>query len=148
MMCALYGVTRSGFYAWQGRQPSERSSQDARLTERIRQLHQQSRDYYGSPRVASQLRREGEPIDRRRVARLMRCARLQGRNARRYHRSMVGQRGVVCEAIRNGEGKVRLGDGVWLAAGPDMAEGTPVVVDGVRGTKLHVNVLAPRKDAG
>jgi inner membrane protein len=62
-------------------------------------------------------------------------------------RSMVRQRGIVCEAIRNGEGKVRLGDGVWLAAGPDMPEGTPVVVDGVHGTKLHVNALAARKDA-
>jgi inner membrane protein len=63
------------------------------------------------------------------------------------NRSMLRQRGIVCEAIRNGEGKVRLGDGVWLAAGPDMPEGTPVVVDGVHGTKLHVNALAARKDA-
>jgi putative transposase len=92
MMCALYGVTRGGFYAWQCRQPSERTSQDARLTERIRQVHAQSRGYYGSPRVARQLCCEGEPVGRRRVARLMRGARLQGRSARRYHRSMVRQR--------------------------------------------------------
>ena len=92
MMCALYGVTRGGFYAWQGRQPSERTSQDARLTERIRQVHERSRGCYGSPRVVRQLRHEGERVGRRRVARLMRGARLQGRSARRYHRSMVGQR--------------------------------------------------------
>jgi len=41
--------------------------------------------------VARQLRREGESVGRRRVARLMRGARLQGRSARRYHRSMVRQ---------------------------------------------------------
>ena len=35
----------------------------------------------------AQLRHEGEPVGRRRVARLMRGARLQGRSARRYHRS-------------------------------------------------------------
>src|SRR5207248_7006772 len=92
MMCALYGVTRGGFYAWQRRQPSARTSQDAWLTERIRQVHAQSRGYYGSPRVARQLRCEGESVGRRRVARLMRSARLQGRSARRYHRSMVRQR--------------------------------------------------------
>ena len=92
MMCALYGVTRGGFYAWQCRGPSVHTSQDARLTERIRQVHAQSRGYYGSPRVARQLRCEGEPVGRRRVARLMRGARLQGRSARRYHRSMVRQR--------------------------------------------------------
>ena len=92
MMCALYGVTRGGFYAWQSRQPSERVSQDARLTERIREVHAQSRGYYGSPRVMRQLNCEGESVGRRRVARLMRGARLQGRSARRYHRSMVRQR--------------------------------------------------------
>jgi putative transposase len=92
MMCVLYGVTRGGFYAWQRRQPSARTRQDARLTERIRKVHMQSRGYYGSPRVARQLRHEGEPVGRRRVARLMRGARLQGRSARRYHRSMVRQR--------------------------------------------------------
>ena len=92
MMCALYGVTRGGFYAWQRRQPSARTSEDARLTERIRRVHQQSRGYYGSPRVVRQLRCEGEVVGRRRVARLMRGARIQGRSARRYHRSMVRQR--------------------------------------------------------
>lgn len=91
-MCAMYGVTRGGFYAWQRRQPSARTSEDVRLIERIRQVHQQSRGCYGSPRVARQLRCEGEAIGRRRVARLMRRAQLQGRSARRYHRSMVRQR--------------------------------------------------------
>ena len=56
MMCALYGVTRGGFYAWQCRQPSARTSQDALLTERIRQIHRQSRGYYGSPRVTIELK--------------------------------------------------------------------------------------------
>jgi putative transposase len=91
-MCTLNGVTRGGFYAWQSRRPSARMSEDARLTERIRQVHQQSRGYYGSPRVARQLGFEGEAVGRRRVARLMRDAQLQGRSARRYHRSMVRQR--------------------------------------------------------
>ena len=92
MMCALYGVTRGGFYAWQARQPSARANQDVRLIERIRQVHAQSRGCYGSPRVVRQLRCEGESVGQRRVARLMRGARLQGRSARRYHRSMVRQR--------------------------------------------------------
>src|SRR5439155_23984554 len=46
----------------------------------------------GSHRVARQLRCEGGPVGRRRVARMVRGARLQGRSARRYHRSMVAQR--------------------------------------------------------
>lgn len=53
-------------------------------------------------------------------------------------RSMVGAHGTVCEAFVNGTGKVRVGDTVWLADGPDLAEGSPVVVTGVRGTRLDV----------
>jgi membrane protein implicated in regulation of membrane protease activity len=52
--------------------------------------------------------------------------------------AMIGARGTVCEAFQSGRGKVRLGDSVWLAAGPDLAEGTPVVVSAVRGTRLVV----------
>jgi inner membrane protein len=57
-------------------------------------------------------------------------------------RSMLGTRGVVCEALASGHGKVRLGDGVWLAAGPELAEGTPVVVTAVQGTRLVVEPLS------
>ena len=60
-------------------------------------------------------------------------------------RSMLGTRGVVCEALSSGHGKVRLGDGVWLASGPELAEGTPVVVTAVQGTRL---VVEPLKAAG
>jgi membrane protein implicated in regulation of membrane protease activity len=33
---------------------------------------------------------------------------------------------------------VRIGDTVWLAEGHDLAEGTPVIVAGVHGTRLEV----------
>ena len=62
--------------------------------------------------------------------------------------AMIGQRGTVCQAFRNGRGKVRLGDGVWLADGPDLAEDMPVVVSAVRGTRLVVQALeAPAADS-
>jgi membrane protein implicated in regulation of membrane protease activity len=52
--------------------------------------------------------------------------------------SMIGARGVVCAGIVNGEGKVRLGDSIWIAEGPGLEEGTPVVVRSVRGTRVVV----------
>jgi transposase InsO family protein len=92
MMCRLLRVTRGGYYAWQRREPSERARQDVRLLERVREVHQRSRGYYGSPRVTSQLRLQGLTLGRRRVARLMRLAALHGRSARLYRRSKVGQK--------------------------------------------------------
>jgi len=91
-MCELHGVTRAGFYAWLKRQPSQRRQDDEALTARVRQIHADSRGYYGSPRVAGELRLAGRSVGRRRVARLMRQASLQGRSARLYRNSKVLQR--------------------------------------------------------
>jgi putative transposase len=92
MMCALHRVTRAGFYAWQARLPSEHSQRDAQLLEQVRLVHERSRGFYGSPRVTGQLRLDGFGVGRRRVARLMRQAGLQGRSARLYRHSKVLQR--------------------------------------------------------
>ena len=91
-MCELHGVTRSGFYAWLKRQPCQRQQEDESLTARVRQIHADSRGFYGSPRVAGQLRLEGRNVGRWRVGRLMRQAGLQGRSARLYRHSKVLQR--------------------------------------------------------
>jgi inner membrane protein len=69
----------------------------------------------------------------------------QGRPSMRLNErslAMLGERGTVCEAFSNGRGKVRLGDSVWLATGPDLAEGTPVVVSAVQGTRLVVQPVS------
>jgi inner membrane protein len=55
--------------------------------------------------------------------------------------AMIGARGVVAEAIINGRGKVQLGDSVWLAKGPNLKDGTPVIVTDVRGTLVTVAPL-------
>jgi putative transposase len=50
-LCRMLGVSKSGYYAWRSRPPSERSRQDAFLTEKIREIHSRSRETYGYPRV-------------------------------------------------------------------------------------------------
>jgi len=52
--------------------------------------------------------------------------------------SMIGAQGVVCLPIINGQGKVRLGDSVWLADGPNLPEGAHVIVKSVQGTRITV----------
>ena len=74
MLCRVLKVSKSGYYAWKRRPPSKRSRQDAALTEKIREVHQRSRQTYGYPRVHAELHALGVRCGRRRVARLMRRA--------------------------------------------------------------------------
>lgn len=115
MMCVLHGVTRSGFYAWCKRQPSQRQQDDQRLIERVRQIHTESRGFYGSPRVAGELRLEGQTVGKRRVARLMRQAGLQGRSARLYRHSKVLQRAFYAGVpYRPESASTQRHDQVWV----------------------------------
>lgn len=50
----------------------------------------------------------------------------------------VGRAVIVAEPIRDGRGKVRVGDTMWQAEGPDVPEGTRVIVTGARDTVLLV----------
>jgi transposase InsO family protein len=84
-MCAHYGVSRAGYYAWQQREPSVHSEQDRRLLTRIQAVYAASEATYGSPRICRVLRQAGIPVGRKRVARLMREAGLKARAASLYH---------------------------------------------------------------
>jgi membrane protein implicated in regulation of membrane protease activity len=54
---------------------------------------------------------------------------------------LVGRTVVVVAAIENGEGRVRVGDGVWSCRGPDCAEGSRVRITGADGSCLKVELV-------
>ena len=56
-------------------------------------------------------------------------------------RRAVGDVVTVTQAIEDGNGRVRMGDSVWLAEGPDAAVGTRMRVSGHDGTVLLVEHL-------
>lgn len=85
-ICELYGVSRSGYYAWRGRPPSQRDEDDAQLLEQIAAVFADSDSTYGSPRVHQSLLRDGATIGRRRVERLMRENGIQACSHKLYRR--------------------------------------------------------------
>lgn len=111
-MCRVLGVSRSGFHAWQVRPPSVRAREDARLTERISEIHAENLRVYGSPRVHAELRLgDGVRVGRKRVERLMRQAGISGLITKRRGRTTIRVPGVrVCEDLV---------DRAFLAAAPD-----------------------------
>jgi putative transposase len=86
-MCALYGVTRSGYYSWRNRPPSLRAREDEALLVKICTAHEASNETYGSPRVHEALKRQGESVGERRVARIMREQGIRACSATRSRRA-------------------------------------------------------------
>ncbi len=84
MLCRVLKVSKSGFYAWRVREPSPRARADAQLRKQIEDIHTTSRGTYGVPRIHAELRSgRGIHCSRKRVARLMREAGIQGVSRRR-----------------------------------------------------------------
>ena len=89
-MCTLLGVSKSGYYCWRERPPSKRALDDAVLSEKIHQIHTQSRGTYGYRRIRDELVDEhGVDVGDGRVARLMRLAELQGVTRRKFCRTTL-----------------------------------------------------------
>lgn len=65
-------------------------------------------------------------------------------NAREIGRGPVHEHGIVVDPIIAGRGKVKVRDTVWLAAGPDLPQGTAIIVLRREGTLLHVRPSSHR----
>lgn len=83
-LCRTLKVTRSGYYAWQGRVPGRTARRREQLVEQIRRVHADSRQRYGSPRVHRELRARGVRCCENTVAKLMRENGLKARTPHRF----------------------------------------------------------------
>lgn len=72
LMCRALAVSPAGYYAWRTRPASARAAANQSLLTELRQLHHESRQTYGSPRLWRELVERGRIVGRHRVARLMR----------------------------------------------------------------------------
>ena len=84
LMCRCLGVSRSGYYDWRDRPPSARAQANERLTGDIRRVYGEHKGRAGAPRITEQLQTEGQPVGKKRVARLMRSEGLRAKAARKY----------------------------------------------------------------
>jgi putative transposase len=91
-MCEVLKVSRSGYYAWNTRQPSRRKQANEELLERIKKIHCQSRRLYGSPRITAELNEEGVRCGKNRVARIMKKHSIRAEVKKRRFRRTTDSR--------------------------------------------------------
>jgi transposase InsO family protein len=86
-MCKVLKVSRSGYYAWRERRPSRREQANRELLEHIREVHRESRNTYGSPRITNALNEQGIVCGKNRVAKIMRDSGIRVKIKRRFKRT-------------------------------------------------------------
>lgn len=86
-LCEALGVSSSGYYDWRNRKVSERSRENEALVSRIKTIHSQVMETYGSPRIHAELTAQGQQVSLGRVERLMRENHIQAKQSRRHKRT-------------------------------------------------------------
>lgn len=81
----VMAVSTSGYYAWLARAPSQREERDRELTRKIQVIHKAQQRRFGSPRMHTDLRAQGERVGKKRVERLTGQRGLQGQRLREYN---------------------------------------------------------------
>jgi transposase InsO family protein len=87
--CELLQVSRAAYYAHRSNAASQRVQDDAELTEAIKQAHADSKGRYGAPRVHAELHRAGRRHGKKRIARLMRAAKIRGGTPKRWKKTTI-----------------------------------------------------------
>jgi putative transposase len=99
LMCEALGVSRSGFYAWRSRPPSQRSLDDQVLGVQVRNSFIGSDRTYGARRVWHDVLEFGHRCGLHRIERLMRVQALRARPRRRGLPQDQGERSAVANNV-------------------------------------------------
>ncbi|MCM3704045.1 IS3 family transposase [Paenibacillus macerans] len=83
-MCSVMQVSRSGYYKWIHRKPSEQEKRRKKLMKRIQHHFNGFKQRYGSPKIAHKLREEGWVVATKTVAKLMKAMGLRSRVVKKY----------------------------------------------------------------
>ena len=83
-MCSLMGVSRSGYYEWQGRPPSNHTLENQRLGAKVKDIFDKSRHVYGARCIREELIKEGETVGRNRIKKLTNQQDLQCKTKKKF----------------------------------------------------------------
>ena len=84
VMCRVLDASRRGYYAWRKRPVSSREMANQELKVEIKEIYQQSRHTYGSPRIRAELADRGIQCGVNRIARLMNEAEMVAKQSAKF----------------------------------------------------------------
>lgn len=83
-MCTWLNVSRSGYYKWRHREPSEQALRRAHVHEAVVLTFDRFKKRYGAPRIAVELQEAGIACSVNHIAQLMAASGLKARNGKNF----------------------------------------------------------------
>jgi putative transposase len=114
-LCAVMGVSRSGFHAWLNRPVSARAAHDEKIGSVMRQSFKDSDRTYGARRIWRDVLEEGLACGLHRIERLMRVNGLKARPRRRGLPKDDGERSVIADNVLDRDFQADSPNQKWLA---------------------------------
>ena len=116
MLCRVLKLSRSSYYKWYKRKPSKREKENQELLGRIRTIHSESRENYGSLKIQKVLAAQGRNVGRPRIVRLMKRANLSAKRVRLTRRTTQRSRQKrAAPNLLNQQFEVQAPNKVWLS---------------------------------
>lgn len=84
VMCRVLRASRSGYYMWRKGRVPQRLVRQQELLSRIKEIYQDSRGNYGSPRVLRELRKDGVVVNHKTVEELMKKHGIQAKRRKKF----------------------------------------------------------------
>ena len=81
-MCDWLSVSRSGYYKWRGRRPSQQSLRQEHVRQAVVAAFNHYKERYGAPRVTVELNEAGITCSLNHIAQLMAQSGLKARNGK------------------------------------------------------------------
>jgi transposase InsO family protein len=125
LLCEVLGVSSSGYYDWCGRDLSKREKRKVEIMFLIEQIHQNSKERYGAPRIYHSLIAQGVKITQSTVSRWMRETGLRAKMKRKFrvsttdsnHKLPVAENILARNFEPNGPGEVLTSDITYIPTG-------------------------------
>jgi putative transposase len=114
-MCTVLGVSRSGYYKWVNRKPSDQEKLRKKRRKRIQHHFYAFKKRYGSAKVAAKLQKEGDVISTKTVAGLMKEMGLRSCTVKKYKATTNSKHNQpVYENVLNRNFNVLAPNKVWV----------------------------------
>ena len=115
LMSRVFEVSKSGYYAWRKRAPSQRRQDDARLAVAIKAAHQRTRESYGPERLQDELAADGFHAGVGRIKRLRKQLGIRCKQTRKFKATTNSNHGLpVAENLLKQDFTTQRPNQVWV----------------------------------